>query len=324
MSESNSSFNYIVRDEIISCKHSLKDLQEIFYPIILNLVPAEEDTWVFNFHNQSILDFVINSIADIKNSFHKEFNDMQYSLGYTKQNEVQQVVIFNGVDRLKQKLKWHKYKVKDFVFNDREDTKNKNRNRAQNFIIGAFLAYGYLNDPNKASNLQIKVNNDLFAEIFTNAAKSFGIQFKRTQNKSKHILYLKKREAISDFLKVLKTNFSYLKFEDIRVVKDYTNNMTRLENIYHSNTQKLAKLAGELKVMIDYIGLHRPIKLASCSEVFQTYCQLRRDEFVGSLNEVVAKLQDDYGYKITKSGLNHFNRKIKQMFDEIVSEEEKE
>ncbi|MCV3754262.1 DNA-binding protein WhiA [Ureaplasma zalophigenitalium] len=322
MSENKASFNYIVRDEIISNKHSIKDLSDIIYAITLNFNTHLQDTWVFNFHNQSILDFLVNSIADLKNSFHKEFDEMQYSLGYNKKNEVQQVVIYHGVDKLSSKLKWNKLKVKDFVFDDLTDEKNKNRIKAQNFIIGAFLGYGYLNDPSKVSNLQIRVYNDLFADIFLAATKSFGLEFKYLKSTKKTILYLKKREAISDFLKILKTNFSYLRFEDIRVVKDYTNNLTRLENINHSNTQKLAKLAGELKVKIDYIMSKRPVRLAQASPAFQKYCQLRRDNFVGSLNEIVEKLQEDHHISISKSGLNHFNRKIKLMFDEIVYEEE--
>lgn len=56
---------------------------------------------------------------------------------------------------------------------------------------------------------------------------------------------------------------------------------------------------------------------AKQSKKFKLYCQVRLTNPDSSLNEIATIFHNQHQIKITKSGLNHYNIKIDQLYDLI-------
>lgn len=183
------------------------------------------------------------------------------------------------------------------------------------YVAGAFLAGGSINSlDSKFYHLEIRSSNWEYLFYQQKMLISFGIYPVLTKHsKKQYILYLKKVDQISDFLKLIGAGNCMLAFEDNKISKDASMSITRWNNLDISNINKSAVTGAK---QVKQIKKLKALKIWSKqSKKFKAYCELRLSHPSTSLKEMVELMRSEYNIKTTKPGLNHIVRKIDRLYN---------
>ncbi len=178
------------------------------------------------------------------------------------------------------------------------------------FLIGLFLSSGSINSPNSSNyHFEIKIKDLNVLKIIEKIFKKINIPFFVLNRNKSQIVYVKKSEAISDILKLLGANESMFEFEEKRISRDYTNQMSRLNNLDISNLKKSIFASRNQINNIEYIKSNNFYN--QLSEKEKVYCDLKLEFPDSTLNDLVSLFKEKHNITISKSGINHIVRKIK-------------
>ena len=125
------------------------------------------------------------------------------------------------------------------------------------------------------------------------------------------MIYIKEAEKISDFIKLLGANNAVMYYEDVRIYRDQKNKTNRLNNCEQANMDKVFETAAEQLKQIEVIEKNDGIMLLD-DRTKQTL-EYRKKYPEASLKELAEIISLETGKNITKSGLNHRMRKIKEL-----------
>lgn len=202
------------------------------------------------------------------------------------------------------------WKIPQFKINFQKITSEINK-RA--FIAGAFIAGGSINSPNISKyHLEIQGPDLEFVKALQKLINSFGFQLKIILRRNKPLLYSKKSTEIADFLKLIDATLSLLTFENERIERDMYNSINRLTNIEISNQQKTNLAAQQQIKMINFlkrIGYFSKLDLRT-----QQIAKIRLANPEASLSELCDFYEELCHNKISKSGINHIMREIKNSY----------
>ena len=129
------------------------------------------------------------------------------------------------------------------------------------------------------------------------------------------MVYIKEAEKISDFLRIIKAYNGVMYYEDIRIYRDHKNMTNRLNNCEQANVDKIFMSANSQLKDIEKIKKHDLIDLLDEKLVLVINYRVKYPE--SSLQELSDIISKETGNKITKSGLNHRFRKIREFADNI-------
>ena len=122
------------------------------------------------------------------------------------------------------------------------------------------------------------------------------------------MVYLKKADSISDFLRLVGAHESLMNFENSRISRDFKNSLVRLDNCEIANEMKTLNSARE---QVEYMQkILDEGKYDKLSEKLRNVIDLRMIYQDYSLLELAAEYEKRYGTAISKSGLNHRLNKI--------------
>ena len=94
---------------------------------------------------------------------------------------------------------------------------------ARAYLAGAFMADGSVNSPQTSGyHLEIKACNEKHAEFLIDLMARFDIPARSITRRSKHVVYLKASDRISDFLRVCGADRCLLEFENERISRDFS------------------------------------------------------------------------------------------------------
>ena len=125
------------------------------------------------------------------------------------------------------------------------------------------------------------------------------------------MVYIKQAEMISDTLKMLGAINSMFFFEDIRIYRDHKNMVNRLNNCEIANQEKTT-ITG-LKQLRDIAYLKNNDLLPLLDEKIQEVIMYREKYPETSYQELAEIVTMESGHSISKSGINHYFRKIKDL-----------
>ena len=201
---------------------------------------------------------------------------------------------------------------------DHNPTKDilKNSNDIRAYIMGSFLASGSVNDPSsKHYHLEITTHSDKHADFLVKMISKFDLQPKIIKRRNVYVVYIKKSEEISDFLRIINATNSVLDFEEERINKDYWNSNNRLNICELSNEVKTIKSANTQLEYIDKIYAH--YKEYLLDEKDKKIVNIRKNNPEANLQEIADIFNSLYGTNVSKSGINHRLRKIKEIANNI-------
>lgn len=179
------------------------------------------------------------------------------------------------------------------------------------YIAGAFIAYGSCNPPTNSNyHLEIAVNDLTYANFLVSLIARYNLETKISKRRTKYIVYLKRADAIADFLKLLGAHECCLNFENIRIDRDFVQNQKRVENCYIANEVKTLKAAEEQVAYM--LKIKKSKKEDKLDEKLRAIYELRLKYQEASLVELAKEYEKKYGIKISKSGLKHRLNKIEE------------
>jgi hypothetical protein len=129
------------------------------------------------------------------------------------------------------------------------------------------------------------------------------------------VVYIKRSNEISDFLKHINALDSMSTLEDTIISRDFNNQVHRLNNLDFSNISKSADASDKQIEMIKKIIPTKFYKEEK--EKFKNYCQLRLENPTASITELSTLFQEKFNTKITRSGINHYIIKLRKYFQKL-------
>ena len=184
------------------------------------------------------------------------------------------------------------------------------------YIRGAFLSKGSINDPKTAQyHLEFLFDNKFESVLIQRLLNGFDLNSKILLRDKKYMIYIKDSEKISDFLKIIGASKAVMYYENIRIFKEQKNITNRLNNCEQANTDKVVQTAmnqiNQIKYIDDKMGLDLlDEKLKEAAEYRIKY----PDSSLLELSEIISL---ETNKKITKSGLNHRFRKLKEIYERL-------
>ena len=180
------------------------------------------------------------------------------------------------------------------------------------YIRGLFLANGSINDPSKSKyHLEFLVNDEELSILIVRVLGTFRFKAKLLKRDKGYMVYIKSSEEISDFIKLLGTVEALFYYEDIRIYRDHKNMVNRLNNCEQANVEKSMKTCREQLDNINYLQEHDLIVLLDDKSKIVTEYRIKYPET--SMSELAEIISLETDYNITKSGINHHFRKIKDL-----------
>lgn len=189
-------------------------------------------------------------------------------------------------------------------------------NNARAYLAGAFLAGGSVNPPEKSDyHLEITAANEEHGTFLVGLLDRFRIPARTIERRGKTIVYVKQAEKIADFLRCIEADDCLMQFENVRISRDLSNSITRLNNIDIANEVKTQNAArGQLE---DIALLEEKRQMSRLDDKLRTVVELRKSHPDSSLNELCRVYEEKTGHEISKSGMKHRFVKIHEMAEAL-------
>lgn len=179
-----------------------------------------------------------------------------------------------------------------------------------------FLCQGSINDPKTSQyHMELLIDKPQEAVFIQKLLNIFDLNAKILNRYNGYMIYIKEAEKISDYLKILKANQAVLYFENVRIYHQEKNKANRLNNCEQANMDKIFFTANsQLKDIEKLQELDLIDTLDDKLKLVIDYRLKYKEASLAELSEIISKETND---KITKSGLNHRFRKIKEIIHNI-------
>lgn len=185
----------------------------------------------------------------------------------------------------------------------------------RSYLRGLFLVSGSINDPKTSRyHLEFLLDNPEYAKFISQILNEYNLNSRIIKRDKKYMVYIKEAEKISDFLRLIKAYNGVMYYEDIRIYRDHKNMTNRLNNCEQANMDKIFFTASEQIKDIQKIKEYDMQDLID--DKLKEVIDYRLKYPEASLAELSLIMTND-GIKITKSGLNHRFRKIREIIKNI-------
>ena len=180
------------------------------------------------------------------------------------------------------------------------------------YLKGVFLSSGSINDPKTSRyHLEFLIEKSEEAVFVQKLLNTYSLNAKLLSRDKGFMLYIKEADKISDFLKIIGASKAVLYYEEIRVYRDAKNKTNRLNNCEQANMDRVIDSAMEQLNYIKILEDNMAIELLD--DKTKEALEYRKKYQEASLKELSEIIGLETGNKITKSGLNHRFRKIKEL-----------
>ncbi len=186
----------------------------------------------------------------------------------------------------------------------------------QAYLRGVFLICGSINDPKTSRyHLELVIENELTANFVNDLLNELSFNSKIIKRDKKYMVYIKESEKISDFIKLLNATNALFYYEDIRIYRDHKNMANRLNNCEQANVDKMIA-AGEAQLEI-IRKIKENMDFDLLDDKIKDICIYREKYPEVSMDELAVIISSETEKPITKSGINHRFRKMKQMVEKL-------
>ncbi len=295
------SFSTEVKSEICMLKNSRPEYISELCAFVRNNRLKENDVILMMSENPKVARRVFTLFRDIY-----EVNviiEQKKGVNFSKKN-FYYLTINEKVEEITEDLMLSYDEPKEYII-DSDDLK-------KSYLRGAFLASGSINDPKTSRyHLEFLIEKIEEAKFISKILTYFNINNKIINRENGFMIYVKEADKIGDFLRIINANKAVLYYEDIRIYRDHKNMTNRLNNCEQANMNKTINSSllqiEDIDRIIELIGLDAiPEKLKEVIIYRKKYPEV-------SLKELSEIMSYETGVPITKSGLNHRMRKIKEL-----------
>ncbi len=305
------SFTVTIKEEISSIESSKSELIAELSAYIRNNGTISSNFIIMTTENKFTVDRVIQAIKRLYNVDTEvtKINNVNFS-----KKDLYQLKIIDKVDTILQDLgiiddnKKELETVPTYIVGANEEIRG--------YLRGAFLSSGSINDPKKSRyHMELLISSAKESVFIQKLLNIFELNAKILNRDKGYMIYIKEAEKISDFLKILGASKAVLYFENVRIYRDQKNKTNRLNNCEQANIDKVIETANiqlkQIKLIEDNDGL------TLMDDKTKEALEYRKKYPEASLKELADIISIETNKKITKSGLNHRMRKIKELAEKF-------
>ena len=161
----------------------------------------------------------------------------------------------------------------------------------------------------------MSVNEPEYASFIMELMNHYDLNAKMIKRRNKYVVYLKSAEKIGDFLRAIGASQSVMNFEMARIDRSMANTVNRWNNCDIANEVKAMSASTsqieDIAYIIDKVGIE------ILDDKTRTVALLRLDNPELTLNELADAYVQKTGQTISKSGLHHRFKKIKEEAQKI-------
>ena len=299
------SFTSNIKNEISSIEYGESEKMAELSAILNIGVKIYEDKFEIYTENISVARRIYLLIKEI---YHVEI-DMDTGYNSLRGNKLVLLSVHDKIDLILSDLCIQKNNeriyVPDNYLVDEEHDK-------QAYLRGVFMICGSINDPKTSRyHLEFVISNEDTANYVNNLLNEFYFNSKVIKRDKNYMVYIKESEKISDFIKLLNARTSLFYYEDIRIYRDHKNMTNRLNNCEQANVDKMIQASSEQLELIRKLRETRDFDLLK--QGIKDICIYKEKYPESSMAELAEIISTETERPITKSGINHRFRKIKEM-----------
>lgn len=310
------SFTTKVKNEILDTSFSETELLACLSGFIRNNIEITENHIYFANENLKLMEFLKNQlerILDISIAI-----EVKENKNFSK-NELQMITLSKENSFLLEKVGYQHKQV--YLENPPLYFIDGNA-EIRAYLKGVFLARGSINDPKTSRyHMEILIEQPQEAIFVQKLLNLFDLNAKLLNRDKGYMIYIKEAECISDFLKLIGAMNAVLYYEDIRIYRNQKNYTNRLNNCEQANVDKVIETAMEQLKAIEVIEKYMGVDLLD--EKTQEALIYRKKYREASLKELAEIISYETRKPITKSGLSHRFRKIKELAKKLSEQVEK-
>lgn len=293
-------FTTQIKDEITKVAENIIESLVVLHSYLYFNATYNEDNLVILTENASVARYIFKLLKIHYNI------DIKLTVRVQKKFKIKNIYILTIKDKI------------EFISEDINNTLSNIINSSDEeqiaFLKGVFLATGSINDPSKSKyHLEFLVDTLEKAQLIEKIMIGFKYNAKTLKRSKGYMVYLKASEEISDFIKILNAVNSLFYYEDIRIYRDHKNMVNRLNNCEQANIEKVLKTCNEQVNNINYLKEHDMLSLLDDKILTVVNYRLKYPET--SLNELASIISLETDIEISKSGINHYFRKIKALVE---------
>ncbi len=301
------SFSMKIKSEILLLESEKSEKISLLSAYIRNNAVITEDSILVNTENIDVSKYIYNLLKELYAvtpliTVRRNYNfkkTMSYLLKISKNKDI----ILKDLSLIND----NGYFInipKEYIYDGEEEKKS--------YLRGLFLSTGSVNDPKTARyHLEFFIDDYEYSLFVCELLDSYYLNSKIIERNNGFMVYIKEAEKISDFLKILKAYNAVLYFEDIKAYREQKNLINRLNNCEQANVEKTINSANELIKDIELI--ENTMGLDALDEKLKIVATYRKKYKEESLNELSNIISMETSTKVTKSGLNHRIRKIREI-----------
>ncbi len=299
------SFTSNIKNEISSIEYGESEKMAELSAILNIGVKISEDKFEIYTENISVARRIYLLIKEI---YHVEI-DMDTGYNSLRGNKLVLLSVHDKIDLILSDLCIQKNNERIYVpgnyLVDEEHDK-------QAYLRGVFMMCGSINDPKTSRyHLEFVISNEDTANYVNNLLNEFYFNSKVIKRDKNYMVYIKESEKISDFIKLLNARTSLFYYEDIRIYRDHKNMTNRLNNCEQANVDKMIQASSEQLELIRKLRETRDFDLLE--QGIKDICIYKEKYPESSMAELAEIISTETERPITKSGINHRFRKIKEM-----------
>lgn len=305
------SFSVKVKSEILRLQSERTKKISLLSSYIRNNAVITEKSILINTENMEISKYIFELFKELYNIFpiitvRKSFN-FKKSMSYLLKIDSHLSLILKDLSLINEDGYFINI-PREYIYTEDDDK--------MSYLRGVFLATGSINDPKTSRyHLEFLIDDYDYSLFVCELLDYFNLNSKLIERNNGFMIYIKEAEKISDFLRIMKAYNAVLYFEDIKAYREHKNLVNRLNNCEQANVEKTINSA--LNQVSDIELIENKIGIDALDEKLQTVCVYRKKYKEASLSELSNIISMETNTKVTKSGLNHRMRKIKEIANNL-------
>lgn len=305
------SFSVKVKSEILRLQSERTEKISLLSSYIRNNAVITENSILINTENMEISKYIFELFKELYNIFpiitvRKSFN-FKKSMSYLLKIDSHLSLILKDLSLINEDGYFINI-PREYIYTEDDDK--------MSYLRGVFLATGSINDPKTSRyHLEFLIDDYDYSLFVCELLDYFNLNSKLIERNNGFMIYIKEAEKISDFLRIMKAYNAVLYFEDVKAYREHKNLVNRLNNCEQANVEKTINSA--LNQVSDIELIENKIGIDALDEKLQTVCVYRKKYKEASLSELSNIISMETNTKVTKSGLNHRMRKIKEIANNL-------
>ena len=300
------SFTTNIKNEISNIEYSESEKMAELSAILNIGVKIHEDNFEILTENLSVARRIYKLIKDI---YHVEIEMDTSEVNTLRKNKLVSLKVTEKIDLILNDLCILEDGKRIYVPHNYliDELKDK-----QAYLRGIFMMCGSINDPKTSRyHAEFVISNEETANEVNRLLNELHFNSKVIKREKNYMVYIKESEKISDFIKMLNATTSLFYYEDIRIYRDHKNMTNRLNNCEQANVDKMIQASSEQLELIRKLRETRDFDLLE--QGIKDICIYKEKYPESSMAELAEIISTETERPITKSGINHRFRKIKEM-----------